>query len=95
MPSDFTWANCGTTVAGPYTLEQGEVDYTVDLTNNTAAKAVGITKATWNAAAGYRYDATSKYVFDGGCGSNGYKIEYTMLNANNASVYSSTTFQLY
>jgi len=95
MPTNFLWANCGTTVAGPYTLKQGEVDYTVDLTNNIGAKAIGITKGTWNATAGYKYDATNKYAFDGSCGSDGYKIDFALQNASNVNVYTSTVFQEY
>lgn len=94
LSTPFMWSNCGSTYAGPYTLKQGKVEYTVDLSTNPIA-AAGITKGTWSATAGYRYDSPNNYPFDGSCSSNGYKLDFALKNSSGTNVYSTSSFQAY
>lgn len=90
----FTWSNCGSSYAGPYILKQGKVEYTVDLTTN-AISVLGVTTGTWSASAGYRYNATTGYVYDGSCDSDGYKLDLAFKNSSGTNVYSSSSYQQY
>lgn len=95
IPTAFNWSNCGSSYAGPYILKDGKVQYTVDLSTNLGAKVLGITKGTWSATAGYRYDTPNSYPYDGSCDSDGYKLEFTLKNSSGTNVYSTTSFQAY
>ena len=94
LSTPFMWSNCGSSYSGPYTLKQGKVEYTVDLTTNPIA-SLGITKGTWSATAGYRYDNPNSYPFDGSCNSNGYKLDFALKNTSGANVHTSSSFQVY
>jgi hypothetical protein len=94
LSTAFMWSNCGSSYAGPYILKQGKVEYTVDLSTNPIAVA-GITKGTWSATAGYRYDSPTSYPFDGSCSSNGYKLDFALKNSSGTNMYSTSSFQAY
>jgi hypothetical protein len=95
VPTPFRWENCGTSYAGPYTLKQGKVEFTSYFTSGIFY-ILGYTKATWSATAGYRYDGPGAYTLDGGCGSNGYKIDASIVNpTTSASLYNSSEFIFY
>jgi len=94
LSTAFMWSNCGSSYAGPYILKQGKVEYTVDLTTNAIA-LLGVTKGTWSATAGYRYDSPNNYPFDGSCDSDGYKLDFTLKKSSGTNVYSSSSFQAY
>lgn len=88
------WSNCGTTYDGPYVLKQGKIAYTVDLTLNPLS-TLGITKGTWSATAGYRYDGANNTPYDGTCTSNGYKLDAAFKNSSGVNVFSTSSFQAY
>jgi hypothetical protein len=94
LSTPFTWSNCGSDYLGPYNLKQGKVEYTVDLSTNQIA-LFGVTKGTWSATAGYRYDSPNNYPFDGSCTSNGYKLDFALKNSSGANVFTSSSFQAY
>lgn len=94
LSTPFLWANCGSSYGGPYILKEGKVEYTVDLSTNPIA-TFGITKGTWSATAGYRYNNVSGYTYDGSCDSDGYKLDFALKNSSGTDVYTSTSFQQY
>lgn len=94
LTTPFRWENCGNSYSGPYILKQGKVDFTTDLSTSPVA-ILGIAKKTFSATAGYRFINLNEYVLDGGCSSNGYKLEVVLKNASDVILYSTASFQVY
>ncbi|WP_018341744.1 hypothetical protein [Cytophaga aurantiaca] len=94
ISTPFIWSNCGSSYAGPYVLKQGKVEY-VSYTAKPAYVLLGYTKYYWTAEAGYKTDAIGSSIFDGTCDSDGYKLNFALMNDSGTSIYSVTAFQPY
>lgn len=95
VTTPFKWENCGADYGGPYILKQGRVAYTA-YTAKPIYVALGYTKFYWSGEAGYRMDGTGSYSYDGGCSSEGYKIDFSLRKASdNTALYATNSYILY
>ena|GEM_PF-1463267 len=92
LTTPFYWANCGTDYSGPYILQHGQLDYSMDLSKSVLAAYA--TSGKWSAIAGYDYVSATQYNFIGSCSANGYKICDSLFK-NNTVVLSASSFQPY
>ena len=90
MTTAFHWENCGTTFEGPYTLKTGTVNHTATNDLGAAGKYTG----HFSIFAGYSF-ATGTMVYEGTCGSAGYKLSMEIKKDGVSMMAPTTWFQEY